>query len=261
MGRSRYRLNGKKLAGVLITVGAMSAVVIGAAILVKSLGSAAANVHTTPPQSTGTPQAAAAPPGSPSPDRTPDQSDATRVIVVDAGHGGFDPGCVGAGGTYESEINLAIAKLVKAELETQGMCVVMTRGENEGLGTTQNESLQERGRIICEADPDMVVSIHLNSFGDPDVSGPLVLFMPGSETGKALAETLQDALNGALEADGTARSQELAVLKYGDQPSALVECGYLSNEEEERLLCQPDYQQRIAEAIREGIQQYFSQEG
>jgi N-acetylmuramoyl-L-alanine amidase len=100
----------------------------------------------------------------------------------------------------------------------------------------------------------------MNSFpDDPDVSGPLALFMPGSEKGQMLAELIQRQLNKALDSDGEARSENLSVLRNGSQPSVLVECGFLSNEEEEKNLQQETYQQTVVNAICDGIAAFFAQ--
>jgi N-acetylmuramoyl-L-alanine amidase len=127
------------------------------------------------------------------------------------------------------------------------------------LGTTQIESLQERRNIIEQSGSDIVISIHMNNFEqDPGVSGPIVLFMPGSDRGKALAEAVQASLNDALDVNGSARSEDLYVLRSGNQPCVLVECGFLSNAEEEQKLKQPEYQQKIAKAICDGAAVFLS---
>lgn len=252
----RYRFNPKKLATTLLTLGAIVAIVVVAAVALDNTGAIAAGTQPSVSEATGT-----VPPGS-----TPETSDGNafpvsdgRVVVVDAGHGGFDPGAIGITGAHEADINLAVASFLKDELEARGMQVIMTRESDEGLGTTQNESLASRREIIEQSGSDIVISIHMNSYkDDPSVSGPMVLFMPGSDRGKALAEAVQQSLNDALGVDDSARSEDLYVLRSGNQPCALVECGYLSNEDEEHSLQQPDYQQKVAKAICEGIVQYFS---
>lgn len=94
----------------------------------------------------------------------------------------------------------------------------------------------------------------MNSYKeDPDMSGPLVLFMPGSEKGKKLAEAAQQSMNKELNAEGSARSENLYILKSGNQACVLVECGYISNKTEERKLKQKDYQQKVAKSICEGV--------
>ena len=259
----RYRVNGKKLAGTLLLMAALAAVLIAAALWMVETAFFDQTMHPASTVVAGTVQQSVV--VSPvNAAQTPDNPSTGNgyCIVVDAGHGDFDPGAIGASGVHESELNLAVAQYLKAALEAQGVEVVMTRESDVGLGTTQTESLHERGRIILESGADMVISVHMNSFPqDPGVSGPLVLFAAGSQEGKALAGTMQSSLNDALDADGKARSQDLYVLQQGAQPSVLVECGYLSNVDEERSLQEPAYQQRIAQAICDGAMAYFSRKG
>ena len=251
----RYRFNPKKLATTLLTLGAVIAIIVVAAVALNNTGAIAAG--TQPPVSQAT--------GTTGPSSTPKTSGGNAspvsgglVVVVDAGHGGFDPGAIGITGAHEANLNLAVASYLKDELEARDIQVIMTRDSDEGLGTTQNESLASRREIIEQSGSDIVISIHMNSFtDDPSVSGPMVLFMPGSDKGKTLAEAVQQSLNDALGVDDSARSEDLYVLRSGNQPCALVECGYLSNEDEEHSLQQPDYQKKVAKAICEGIVQYF----
>ena len=121
------------------------------------------------------------------------------VIVLDAGHGGRDPGKIGVNGALEKEINLALAQKVKALLEESGAAeeVILTREDDEGLydETDSNKKaadLNERCRIIEESGADFVVSIHQNSYTDGSVSGPQVFYYKNSEEGKLLAEAVQE---------------------------------------------------------------------
>lgn len=266
-GRRGYRLNKKKLAGMLL---AISFIIVIIAVAVKAYGDAAAGaiepqgedgigamaIGSGVPEKTSTPTK-----GKPS--ETPQKTaEGTKepdklVIVVDAGHGGFDSGAIGKDGAHEADINLEVAKKLKDELEDRGAQVVMTRKDDDGLGDNQQDSLKERREIIQENDPDLVVSIHMNSFSDPDVSGPLVLFAPGSQPGKDFADIVQQSLNEALEADGTARSQDLVVVESTDKPSILVECGFITNAKEEKNLKKPEYQTKIAKAVCDGIDEYL----
>ena len=272
----RYRLNGKKLMGALLAVGFVAAVCVYAAAALKNAANGelmvmgdgipgtTAGVASKATQTSGalglpeslTETAAANTP--------PAQTGQTvgidgRVIVIDAGHGGFDPGAIGVGGLHEDDLNLAVARYLKDELEACSVQVMMTREDEDAVAPDKDADMAERRRIIEQSGSDIVISIHMNNYKqDPKVCGPLVLFMPGSDRGKKLAETVQQSLNTALNASGTARSENLYILKSGNQPCVLVECGYLSNEEEERKLGQPDYQKKIATAICEGIRAYFS---
>ena len=268
--RRRYRLNSKKLLNTLlslIAIGIIIAVVIFA--LTKTGVIAAGAQASDPPPTTATVQGAVSGPTSgPTADGTvvPVKTTATKspedmLIVIDPGHGGFDTGAIGVSGVHEADINLEVAKCLKAEFEALGMQVLMTREEETGLGTTQTESLHERGRIIQEQNPDIFISIHMDSYpDDPSVEGAHVLFQPGSAEGEELAWAIQDSLNGEFSEDRSAHEQDLYVLRCGDSSGVLVECGFLSNANEEKRLQDADYQQRIAKAICEGVLAYISQE-
>jgi N-acetylmuramoyl-L-alanine amidase len=182
-----------------------------------------------------------------------------KVIVVDAGHGGDDTGANGVSGSVESELNLKVATLLKEQLENKGANVVMTRSTDK-LADTKEEDWNKRDGIISGSGADILVSIHMNSFSDTNVSGPLVLFLPGSGQGKTLADSIQQIMNEYLkpESPGSDRSDNLRILKYGNQPSVLVECGYISNTEEENKLISSDYQNKVANAIRDGVLAYFN---
>lgn len=186
-----------------------------------------------------------------------DSTEEDPVIVLDAGHGGFDPGASGVAGTREDVLNLEITLRLKSLLEQSGVQVVMTREDENALAHTKDDDMEARGRIIEESGADIVVSIHMNWYEYPDMSGPTVLFIPGSAEGRRLAELVQDSMNTELDADGIARSEDFFVLRSGDQPSIMVECGYISNAEEEAKLKQEDYQQKVAEAIWDGIQDFL----
>ncbi len=183
-----------------------------------------------------------------------------RLVVIDAGHGGFDPGTIGSLGTREDEINLQVAEFLKAELEACGAEVIMTRSDHKALADTKDEDMAERRRIITDSGSDIVVSIHMNSFSDSSVSGPLVIFMQGSTQGEKLAKSIQQSMIDDLapSMENRARSGDFYILRSGWQPCVIVECGYLSNTEEEKKLLDVNYQKSIAVAVRHGISNYFT---
>ena len=187
------------------------------------------------------------------------------IVVVDAGHGGADPGKVGVNGTLEKDINLEIALALKEVLEEEGMTVVLTRQNDSGLydENSSNKKMQDmRGRlaIIEESNADLVVSIHQNSFGDASVCGPQVFYYETSEKGEQAAKLLQDALNTELEI-ARPRVQKANdnyyLLTKSSAVMIIAECGFLSNPEEEALLKDSEYQERIVEALRQGICAYL----
>ena len=127
------------------------------------------------------------------------QKAATKVVVLASGHGGADPGKIGANGVKEKDINLAIARLLKKKLEKQGILVVMTReGENDlsdpGAVNAKVQDLQRRVQLIHEKKPDCVISIHQNSYPDAAVKGAQVFYYTDAKEGEKLALCMQAAL-------------------------------------------------------------------
>ncbi len=187
------------------------------------------------------------------------------IVVIDAGHGGKDPGKVGVAGTLEKDINLEIALLLKESLEEDGITVVLTRHDDSGLydENSSNKKMQDmRGRlsIIEESKADLVVSIHQNSFGDASVQGPQVFYYENSVNGAKAAECVQNALNEELEIVKPRVQKEndnYYLLTKCSKVMIIAECGFLSNPAEEALLKDKDYQQRIADAIQKGICTYL----
>lgn len=188
-----------------------------------------------------------------------------RVIVVDAGHGGIDPGMIGVGGLEEKGINLSIAQKLKEELESRDFTVVMTRDGDGGLydedsNNKKAQDLQKRISVIQETKPLLSVSIHQNSYQDPSVKGPQVFYYKDSPEGEKLAKILQEKLNTGLS---VARPRvekgntTYYLLKRSPGILNIVECGFLTNPDEAALLQQEDYQRLVAQAIAEGICQYL----
>ncbi len=194
-------------------------------------------------------------------DAAADQAEKENVIVVDAGHGGADPGMIGVGNLEEKGINLAIAQKLKAELEKAGFQVVMTRDADEGLYDDNShnkkaQDMQRRIAMIHEAEPLLTVSVHQNSYDDPAVCGPQVFYYQDSAQGEKLADILQEQLNTDLEiarprvAKG---NTSYYLLKRSEGTLVIVECGFLTNPGEAAMLQTEEYQQRTAQAIAKGI--------
>lgn len=185
------------------------------------------------------------------------------VVVIDAGHGGRDEGCSGINGSKESNINLTIAKKLKKDLETLGIRVVLTRSDNNGLYKSnvdnyKQSDMSERVKIIEESNADMVISIHCNSYVDSTVSGAQVYYHEGDEIGKEFAEAVQGQLKNQLQ---NAREEigkgDYYLLKETNIPAIIVECGYLSNAQDEENLNDDAFQGRISYAIMCGVIKYF----
>lgn len=194
-----------------------------------------------------------------------------KTIVLDPGHGGEDPGAVSDyTGICEKNINLYIANQVKALLEADGYTVLMTRTEDvlvydetaKGETAMRRQDLLRRKKMMDESGADIVVSIHLNKYTDPDVHGAQTFFVKESQSGKALAECLQTALVSKVDPENTrvalVKKEDIIITKNCKTTTAIVECGFLSNKEEEQKLAQQSYQDALATAIKLGIDQYFA---
>ena len=187
-------------------------------------------------------------------------ADVNKTVVIDAGHGGVDGGVQGINtGTKESDLNLAIARALKKELENNGYNVVMTRSGSDGLyglssKNRKQKDMAARKEIIAKANADLVISIHQNFYPRSQIRGAQVFYAPGSETGKAMAEKMQTVINANLEAcTRTAHEGDYFILQCSATPSLLIECGFLSNPEDEKLLLDTAYREKIAYTIFTGI--------
>ena len=189
-------------------------------------------------------------------------------IVVDAGHGGDDPGKIGINDALEKDINLQIALKLQKILEQNNIKVVMTRNTDAGLyseGATNKkaEDMQKRCKIIEDSNALFTVSIHQNSYTSPEIQGAQVFYYGESQEGKELAEVLQKSLVAELDKENhrTAKANEsYYLLKKTKTPTVIVECGFLSNRQEAELLSDAEYQQKVAVAISKGIENYLNEE-
>ena len=190
---------------------------------------------------------------------------AKYCVVIDAGHGGSDPGKVGINQALEKDVNLQIAQKLKAFLEAEDIRVVRTRETDGGLydETASNKKVQDMKRriaVIEEADPVLVVSIHQNSYQQEGVKGAQVFYYATSEKSRALAAMIQKEFQ-ILQPDN--RRQEKGndsyyLLKKTAKPIVIAECGFLSNSEEAEKLVTPEYQEKVAWRIHMGILRYIS---
>ena len=189
------------------------------------------------------------------------------TIVIDAGHGGRDDGCSGRSGIKESGINLMIAKTLKSYLETLDINIVMTRSDGNGLYSAnaknyKQSDMENRIKIIDEAAPNMVISIHQNSFSDSAQRGAQAFFQEGDEKSRILAENVQKQLLDQLpEARVESNDGDYYLLKESGVPAIIVECGYLTNEEDERLLGTEEYRNQVAYAVMCGVIRYLGVQG
>ena len=193
------------------------------------------------------------------------------VIVLDAGHGGIDPGKVGVNGQLEKDINLQIVLKLKDMLEADKelkATVILTRSDDLGhyKDTDSNKKradMKKRIEIVEEATPDMLISIHQNSYLSSNVRGAQVFYYEKSEKGKLLAGKIQGCLVRELAEENKGRVEKANdnyfLITNVTCPAVIVECGFLSNEEEAKLLTDSAYQDKIAKTIVDGIREYLQE--
>lgn len=186
------------------------------------------------------------------------------TIVIDAGHGGIDGGAVGkTTKVTESQLNLEYAFELKSICESFGIGVVMTRSNMDGLyeigaSNKKKSEMECRERIINSSGADMVVSLHMNSFPRKSTRGSQVFYREGLESGKLLGESVQKSLKSSIKyAKAQSKVGDFYVLNCTDKPAILVECGFLSNPEEELLLCDSNYRREFCFAIFSGIMSFL----
>lgn len=191
------------------------------------------------------------------------------VVLIDAGHGGRDPGAHGNNNTIEKEINLKIAMKLRRLIEQAGGLALMVREEDYGLYTEgrdhnrKAEDLKNRRKLINESDSDIFVSIHLNYFPQNQYYGAQTFYHKTDAKGRFLAELVQKELIATLNRgnDRIAKPiDNVYIMRNNTIPGVLVECGFLSNYEEELLLRDDHYQEKIAWSIFYGIVKYFAEE-
>ncbi len=194
-----------------------------------------------------------------------------RVIVIDPGHGGFDGGASG-NGVEEKEVNLSVAHKLREYIEQGGGIAVMTRREDTSTAeehtagfAAKKSDLVARKALPEEADADIFVSIHMNKFPQTQYKGAQVFYGDSPAESKKLGEKMQETLKEVLQ-DGNQRMAKktdgsIFILKDTKVPSVIVECGFLSNPEEAKLLTQEDYRQKLAWGIYLSMVRYFNDQG
>lgn len=187
------------------------------------------------------------------------------TIVLDAGHGGVDPGSIGKGTKVtESKLNLLITKKVESLLKSSGIAVILTRTNDGGLYGIYTRDykindMKARRDIINNSKADAVVSIHMNSFIQSRQRGAQTFYEESSEAGRELALAIQKNFSENLPAsDKGIAIGDYYILKGTNIPSVLCECGYLSNPEDEKLLVNEEYQDKLAYNIYAGIIAYLN---
>lgn len=186
------------------------------------------------------------------------------VVVVDAGHGGVDPGVISSvHGEKESNLNLYLAKNLSERFLADGNFVVMTRTSDNGLYGSlkkgyKSRDLKRRVEICKESNADVFISIHMNKYSDKSRRGAQVFYSVKNQEGKTMARYIQDQLNGLDEAVRicTPLAGDYYLLNNLDCPAVIVECGFLSNALDEELLLTESYREKLAHAIYYGVKAY-----
>ena len=191
-----------------------------------------------------------------------------KTIVLDAGHGLPDKGAQSANGVSESDINLCITKKVQSLLEQSGCNVILTRSDENGIYNLDSNTIREkkvsdiknRVKIGNESSADAFISIHLNKIPQSQYYGWQTFFKQNNEKSQQLAQSIQAELNNSIQKTNKREALKITgkyIVEHVEIPITIIECGFLSNPEEEQLLKQDEYQNRIAWGIYNGIMDYF----
>ena len=191
-----------------------------------------------------------------------------KTIVIDAGHGVPDEGAQSSTGTTEAETNLKIALKLQNLLETSGSTVILTRSDENAIYDLDSTTLRQkkisdihnRVKIGNESSADIFVSIHLNKIPQQQYWGWQCFYKDGDEKSIDLAKQIQTNLNDAMQKENKRVAMKLDtvyIMKHVEIPISIVECGFLSNPEEEKQLLEDDYQNQLAWGIFNGITDYF----
>ena len=192
-----------------------------------------------------------------------------KVIVLDAGHGGIDGGCVSVNGVAEKGINLSIVQTLRDCFDILGFDVVCTREDDrsihdsgvEGIGKQKLSDMKNRLDIINRYDDALVLSVHQNQFVDERYSGAQMFYAKDSDDSRRLAECMKKQFVALLQPNNERETKpvgkEIYLIHNAKSPSVLVECGFLSNHDEAKLLESADYQKKVAFTILTGAQEYL----
>lgn len=201
------------------------------------------------------------------------------VVVIDPGHGGIDGGAVAEDGTSEKDINLKISMKLKELLEAEGIRVIMTRRSDEGLydesdkaaiRSLKTQDMYERKRIVDEAEADLTVSIHLNSFTEDDSVKGAQVFYPSEgeekvvDSSRLAAEIVQAELNRKINTDKKRTEMgknDVFLLREATGPIIIVECGFLSNREDLEMLKNVNKQEEISKTLKASVCKYLKGNG
>ncbi len=185
------------------------------------------------------------------------------TIVLDAGHGSRDGGSVGVNGTIEKEINLKYTLALKEKLVSAGYYVELTRENDEPLyspfaSNKKLSDMQARLGIIKKVNPNLVISIHMNSFPLATAHGATTYYRKGDESGKTIADTIQSSLHTYIDSPNTkSKIGDYYILNASYYTAVLIECGFISNPEEEARLNTDEYMNELLDAVVNGVILHF----
>lgn len=190
------------------------------------------------------------------------------VIVLDAGHGGLDSGAVGKNGTLEKDVNLSVVKRLQQLLELSGFRTVLTRSEDisvydagvEGIRNQKLSDMDNRLELIQSYPDSIFLCIHQNNFTDPAYFGGQMFYNNNNPGNRTLAQLMQNRfaqLQPGNDREIKLTGDELYLLKSNKNPSLMIECGFLSNPDEEAKLSTTEYQQQLAFTIYSGLLDYL----
>lgn len=185
-----------------------------------------------------------------------------KTIVLDPGHGGSDPGAIGPTGLQEKQVTLPIAEYLKSILEAKGAKVILTRTTDVdvyGPHASGVDELQARVNVANGNRADAFISIHINSFSNPNVGGIATYYFDGSDQSKKLASAVQGQIaeHSGFNGDRGIQPGNLYVLRHSLMPSILVELGFISNPKEEGHLKETSTRQEFANELAKGLELYF----
>lgn len=197
-----------------------------------------------------------------------DSSDYSKVIILDAGHGGEDSGAIGVNGVLEKDLNLVITNLIAEDLRNQGYTVILTREEDKMLyreeenikGMRKLSDLKNRVKMIEKYPGATLVSIHMNAFGASKYSGLQVYYKDKGDTSEGLAASIQSKVKELVQPDNDRKiksGNNIYILENSPIISVLIECGFLTNSEECQKLSEKEYQKQLSFAISCGIIEYI----
>lgn len=197
-------------------------------------------------------------------------SDETPVIILDAGHGGFDGGCVSVDGTPEKGINLDILLRLRDILEINGYEVIVTRDEDvsihdsgiEGMAAQKGSDMDNRLEIFNSSDNAVCISIHQNQFTEPQYRGAQMFYSDTDSRSAELARSMQKSFRDLLQPENNREikrcGKELFLCYYSKNPTIMAECGFLSNPDEAALLETEEYRTKVALTLYAGLNDYLS---